>query len=62
MLAILIGGLTFTGSLIAYLKLSGKMGGSAIALPGGKALNAVLMLAVVGAGGFFAAQPESGAA
>ena len=59
---ILIGGVTFTGSLIAYLKLSGKMGGSAVSLPGGKALNAVLMLGVLGAGGLFAAQPESDSA
>ncbi|MFT4547724.1 MAG: NAD(P) transhydrogenase subunit beta [Verrucomicrobiales bacterium] len=62
LLTILIGSITFTGSLIAYLKLSGKMGGNATTFPGQKALNALLMLGVVGSGAFFAIQPESGAA
>jgi len=61
-LTILIGGVTFTGSLIAYLKLSGKMGGNATSFPGQKALNAVLMIAVVGAGVFLAVNPASSAA
>jgi NAD(P) transhydrogenase subunit beta len=61
-LTILIGSITFTGSLVAYLKLSGKMGGNATSFPGQKALNGVLMLGVVGSGVYFAAQPESGAA
>ena len=61
-LTILIGGVTFTGSLIAYMKLSGKMGGNAIAFPGQKAVNALLAVGVLGAGAYFAAQPESGAA
>ena len=61
-LTILIGAVTFTGSLIAYLKLSGKMGGNAISFPGQKALNALLMVGIVGSGAYFAAQPESGAA
>ena len=61
-LTILIGSVTFTGSLIAYLKLSGKMGGNATAFPGQKVLNGLLMAGVVGSGAYFAAQPESGAA
>ena len=49
-LAILIGGITFTGSLVAYLKLSGKMGGSPTLFPGQKLLNALILLAVIGLG------------
>lgn len=52
-LAILIGGITFTGSLIAYLKLSGKMGGNATLFGGQKALNALIALAIVGLGFVF---------
>ncbi|MGI9244028.1 MAG: NAD(P)(+) transhydrogenase (Re/Si-specific) subunit beta, partial [Verrucomicrobiales bacterium] len=61
-LTILIGSVTFTGSLIAYLKLSGKMGGNATSFPGQKVLNGLLMVGVLGSGAYFAAQPESGAA
>lgn len=48
--AILVGGITFTGSLIAYLKLAGKMGGSATVFPGQKAINAVVFLALIAFG------------
>jgi hypothetical protein len=40
--AILIGGVTFTGSFVAYLKLSGKMSGRPTLFPGQKAINAVI--------------------
>ena len=40
--AVLVGGITFTGSMIAYLKLSGKMGGSATVFPGQKIINAIV--------------------
>ncbi len=50
---ILIGGITFTGSLIAYLKLSGKMGGNAINFSGQKAVNALIALAIVALGVVF---------
>ncbi|MFK5922392.1 MAG: NAD(P)(+) transhydrogenase (Re/Si-specific) subunit beta [Verrucomicrobiota bacterium] len=52
-LTILIGGITFTGSLIAYLKLSGKMGGNAINFSGQKAVNALIALAIVALGVVF---------
>jgi len=52
-LAILIGGLTFTGSLIAYLKLSGKMGGSPTLFPGQKAINALILVGIVVFGALF---------
>lgn len=45
--AILVGGITFTGSLVAYLKLSGKMSGSAMTFPGQKAINALVFLTLV---------------
>lgn len=49
-LAILIGGITFTGSLVAYLKLSGKMGGSATNFAGQKLVNALVALVIVAVG------------
>ena len=51
--AVLVGGITFTGSLIAYLKLSGKMGGAATVFPGQKLLNAVVFLTLLGFGVVF---------
>ncbi len=54
-LAILIGGITFTGSMIAYLKLSGKMGGTPTLFPGQKVFNALVVLAMLGLGGYFIA-------
>ncbi len=46
-LAILIGAITFTGSVVAYLKLSGKIGGSATIFPLQKAVNATVFIAIV---------------
>lgn len=43
-LALAIGGVTFTGSLVAYLKLAEKIDGKAVVVPGQKALSAVLIL------------------
>jgi len=48
-LTLLVGGVTFTGSMIAYGKLSGKMAGKPILFPGQKALNIGLLgLSVAG--------------
>ncbi|CAF1265848.1 unnamed protein product [Didymodactylos carnosus] len=44
-----IGGVTFSGSLIAYAKLQGLMSGSPILLPGRHALNSALVAANIGA-------------
>jgi NAD(P) transhydrogenase subunit beta len=48
--SILIGTVTFTGSLIAFLKLSGKMGGAPTVLPGRHVINVLLFLIVLAAG------------
>src|SRR6185312_12411020 len=42
-----IGAITFTGSVIAFLKLSGRMSGKPILLPGRHLLNIGLALALV---------------
>lgn len=51
--AMLIGGVTFTGSVFAYGKLSGRLSGRAIVFPGQKALNLLLLLAILGIGATF---------
>ena len=48
-LAILIGGVTFTGSVYAWGKLSGKISGKAKVFKGQKILNAIIALACLGA-------------
>lgn len=42
-LGVLIGAVTFTGSVIAYLKLSGRIKGKALALPGRNTINVGLL-------------------
>ncbi|MCG8457934.1 MAG: NAD(P)(+) transhydrogenase (Re/Si-specific) subunit beta, partial [Holophagales bacterium] len=49
-ISMLIGALTLSGSVVAYLKLAGKMTGNPILLPGRHVLNAALFLGVVGCG------------
>ncbi|MBK1878798.1 NAD(P)(+) transhydrogenase (Re/Si-specific) subunit beta [Pelagicoccus mobilis] len=51
--AMLIGGVTFTGSLFAYGKLSGKLSGSAIVFGGQKAINILLLAILIGVGAVF---------
>src|SRR5690606_24401130 len=46
-ISILIGGVTFTGSLIAYLKLNGKVSGKAITFTGQHLINLILLIAAV---------------
>jgi NAD(P) transhydrogenase subunit beta len=47
--SLLIGGVTFTGSMVAYLKLDGKVSGQPITFTGQHLLNLVLLLAFVAA-------------
>jgi NAD(P) transhydrogenase subunit beta len=58
-LAILIGGITFTGSLYAWGKLSGKLGGRALTFGGQKAFNALLALGIIAAGVIFTLAPTA---
>jgi NAD(P) transhydrogenase subunit beta len=49
-LSILIGAVTFSGSLVAFLKLSGRMRGEPIVLAGRHVINTVLLLVTAAAG------------
>lgn len=57
-LAVFIGGITFTGSIYAWGKLSGKIGGQAKVFSGQKAFNMMLMLGVLVCGVLYAAAPN----
>jgi NAD(P) transhydrogenase subunit beta len=52
-LGILIGAITFTGSIIAYGKLSGKIGSGALTLPGRHFLNLIAIIACFVLGGLY---------
>jgi proton-translocating NAD(P)+ transhydrogenase subunit beta len=57
---ILIGAITFSGSVIAFGKLSGKIGGSPLLLPGRHWLNLGLLIAAIYFGYQFVHQAETG--
>jgi len=46
-IGVAIGAITFTGSIIAFLKLSGRMSGAPITLPGRHVINAALVAALI---------------
>ena len=46
-LAVFIGAVTFTGSIVAYLKLSAKISGKPLTLPGRNAINLVMLIACI---------------
>ncbi|MBB3862976.1 NAD(P) transhydrogenase subunit beta, partial [Novosphingobium hassiacum] len=52
-LGIAIGAITFSGSIIAFLKLAGKMSGSPIMLPGRHVLNLGTLIAILGLVAYF---------
>ncbi len=54
-LGVLIGAVTFTGSVVAYLKLSAKISSAPLTLPGRNLLNLVDLLACAGLMGWFLA-------
>jgi NAD(P) transhydrogenase subunit beta len=58
-LDILIGAITFTGSLVAAGKLQGWVPGQPIMLPGGRLLTTALAAGGLGGGGWLAVQPDS---
>merc|ERR1712088_233300 len=53
-----IGGVTFTGSLVAYGKLQGVLNSAPLMLPGRHAINGGLLAANVGAMGYFLMDPS----
>lgn len=52
-LAVFIGAVTFTGSIVAYLKLSAKMSGKPLTLPGRNFFNALMIVAIIVLIGWF---------
>jgi NAD(P) transhydrogenase subunit beta len=56
-LAIIIGGITFTGSIQAWGKLSGKMSGSAITFPGQRWLNILVAIGIISTATLFTLFP-----
>ena len=56
-LAILIGGLTFTGSLIAYGKLSETIGSGAVMFRGQQVVNSLIVLGILGSAIMFCLEP-----
>ena len=52
-LGIAIGAITFSGSVIAFLKLNGNMSGAPIMLPGRHVINLGTLIAIIGLTGYF---------
>src|SRR5210317_139492 len=59
-LGVLIGAVTFSGSVIAFGKLSGRIGGSPLTLPGRHYLNLALLIAAIWFGYQFVVQSAAG--
>jgi len=58
-LAIMIGGLTFSGSLIAYAKLSELINSKAVVFTGQRLVNALLLLSIIGVSVAFCMEPST---
>lgn len=52
-IGVLIGAVTFTGSIIAYLKLAAKIGSKPLMIPGRNVINAVVLVAMLAMIGWF---------
>ncbi|KAI1772894.1 NAD(P) transhydrogenase mitochondrial precursor [Hypoxylon cercidicola] len=52
-LGVLVGGITFTGSIVAFMKLAGKMSSKPLMLPGRHLLNSGMLAANIGTMGAF---------
>ncbi len=59
LIAILIGGMTFTGSLIAYGKLSERINSAAVVFTGQQIVNSLILIGIVGSGYMFAMDPSA---
>ena len=60
-IGVFIGAITFTGSIIAFLKLKGLMSGRPITIPGRHLLNLALVVVCVFLGAWFCRSEHSGA-
>ncbi len=58
-LGVIIGSVTFTGSVIAFLKLRGSIGGKPFMLPGRHVINLIMLLVTIGLGAAFLMSPDS---
>lgn len=58
LLAILIGGMTFTGSLIAYGKLSETINSAAVVFTGQQIVNSLILIGILVSGYMFAVDPS----
>ena len=58
-LAILIGGVTFTGSVIAYAKLAGRINSKPVLYKGQQIVNGVILFIVVVSGVIFCVNPDA---
>ncbi|MCB1690954.1 MAG: NAD(P)(+) transhydrogenase (Re/Si-specific) subunit beta [Halioglobus sp.] len=58
-LSILIGGVTFTGSMIAYGKLSEKIGSGAVLFNGQQVVNSLIVLGILGGAVMFCLEPAN---
>ncbi|WP_439491609.1 NAD(P)(+) transhydrogenase (Re/Si-specific) subunit beta [Blastomonas fulva] len=59
-LGVAIGAITFSGSVIAFLKLNGNMSGSPIMLPGRHVINLGVLAAILGMIAVYTVSPEGG--
>lgn len=58
-LGVAIGAITFSGSVIAFLKLNGNMSGAPIMLPGRHVINLGVLSAIIGLTAYFAILPTT---
>ncbi len=59
LIGVCIGSVTFTGSVIAFLKLRGSIGGKPFMLPGRHMINLVMLLITIGLGVAFFMSPDT---
>ncbi len=58
-IGVCIGSITFTGSVIAFLKLRGSLSGKPLMLPGRHLINLIMLLATIGLGIAFFMSPDT---
>jgi H+-translocating NAD(P) transhydrogenase subunit beta len=58
-LAVLVGGIAFSGSMVAYAKLAGRIGGRPILFKGQNLANAALLALILGSGLFLVVNPDT---